>query len=191
MVTLKKTPSVAIILAGGNSTRFGSDKAFYIPAGKTKTWAEELVAKLTPLVTLVYISIQAKQFSKMSTLFSQNEKVKLVVDDPKLTDYGPLGGLYSVSQLLHEENCLITPVDVPNIQTTDFARLLQAQNVYAKTAQHDHYLIAHLPSFKNAITCCIERNEHRVTDLLDKLDSTPLFFADEYAFFNQNTPFKK
>lgn len=188
MVTLKKTPSVAIILAGGNSTRFGCDKAFYVPEGKTKTWVEELVAKLTPVVSLIYISIQEKQLGKMNILFSQNERIKLVVDEPELADYGPLGGLYSVSRMLHGENCLITPVDVPHIQTADFIRLLAAQNVYVKTKEHDHYLMAHLPNFKSAIASCIQLDEHRVTHLLEKLGTAPLFFNDELAFLNQNTP---
>jgi molybdopterin-guanine dinucleotide biosynthesis protein A len=186
MVILKKKPN-AIILAGGKSTRFGSDKAFYIPSNETKTWVELLVAKLIPVSSLIYISIRHEQLQKMHTLFSENKQVCLVTDLNEVADYGPLGGLYSLSRHLNDESCLIVPVDVPHIQTADLKRLCRNNNVYVETAKHKHYLIAHLPSFQTEISSCIQHHEHRVTSLLEKLHTTPLFFENEDAFTNQNT----
>lgn len=178
-----------IVLAGGKSTRFGSDKAFFTPEGHDgATFIEMIVKKLIPLQADILISINPSQERAMKQLFAGQSRVKFVIDHENLAEYGPLGGLYSAVHLDAADQTasyMIIPVDLPDIRTSDLALLAEAENVFIKTPLQSHYLLAHLPAFRAEIDTCIAKGEHRMRDLLEKLGTKPLHFpkeAERYFF---------
>lgn len=193
MVNLKKTDSLkAIVLAGGKSSRFGSDKAFYRPEGSSLCFVEQTIQKLEKFTREIFISVNQAQIQPMQRLFHSKKHIQLVPDLSEVTEYGPLGGLYSVSQkdsFDTGQSYLILPVDLPRLTDDELRMLVQATNVYAATPLKKHFLVAHLPFFKTEIEEAIASREHRVKSLLDLLTSEPLMFPSwaEPHFFNQNT----
>ncbi|RDX02492.1 hypothetical protein UR08_02975 [Listeria kieliensis] len=192
MVNLKKNnPLRAIVLAGGKSSRFGSDKAFYKPEGNSLCFIEQTVQKLEKFTREIFISVNQAQIQQMEKLFYSKKSVQLVPDLKEVVEYGPLGGLYSVSQQDASDagqSYLILPVDLPRLTEEELKKLARAHNVYAATPQKEHFLVAHLPFFKAEIEESVAHGEHRVKNLLDRLNSKPLLFPPEAEarFFNQN-----
>ena len=76
----------AIILAGGKSSRFGSDKAMY--KIEQKPMLENIVEKLEAFFDNIYIIGNEKQKLK-----EVNRQIKFLSDI--IPDKGPLGGLYT------------------------------------------------------------------------------------------------
>lgn len=115
----------AIILAGGNSSRMGVDKAL-LPNGD-KTMLTSLIAKLKTQFAKVYVSTKAE--------IEYELEVPVIVDQK--TDCGPLMGIYSSLQRSNYERNFILPTDLPVINLADIMRLLYY------TGDHDIVVPSH------------------------------------------------
>lgn len=106
-----------LILAGGGSRRFGSDKALAEIVGAT--CVERAAGALTPLVseTLIATGPTARDYPA-------NARVVL---DP-VADGGPLAGLAAGLRAATTPWLLVVPVDLPFLTAKSLARLLDASN---------------------------------------------------------------
>jgi molybdopterin-guanine dinucleotide biosynthesis protein A len=121
--TYMQTPS-AIILAGGRSSRMGSDKALLsLPGAQQVTFVEHLVSLITthcPEVVLVARdAAQASQFASLTTLAG---RVQIITD--LIPGGGPLMGLYSGLRAIHASRALLAAVDMPFVSSAMLALLL-------------------------------------------------------------------
>ena len=103
---MSKKNMTAIILAGGKSSRMGSDKALLLY--KNKTFLEHVVCAIKPLVDDILI-------------ISNNPKHQ--VDDcttiPDLIlNSGPIAGIYTGLKHTKTENNLVLSCDIPLVQTS-------------------------------------------------------------------------
>ena len=102
--------SASIILAGGRSTRMGSNKAFLPLPGKDRlTFIEQLVSTLTPLCAETILVARDAADAANYTL----PGVQIVTD--RIPDQGPLMGLYSGLSAIHTQRALVVAVDMPFI----------------------------------------------------------------------------
>src|SRR5260221_9299481 len=111
--------SASIILAGGRSTRMGSNKAFLPLPGKERlTFIEQLVSTLTPLCAETILVARDAADAANYVL----PGVHAVTD--KVPDYGPLMGLYSGLSAIHTSHALVVAVDMPFVQPALLSLLL-------------------------------------------------------------------
>lgn len=119
----------AIVLAGGRSTRMGSDKALLaLPEAINRLTTDNLstgrltfVEYLTDMLAKVCDEViivardeaQAGQLSSVPHI-SSTAKVRIVHD--KIADVGPLMGLFTGLSAIHHSHALVTAVDMPLIQ---------------------------------------------------------------------------
>ena len=97
-------PFAAAILAGGRSSRFGSDKAFHSVSG-VPLWKHQL-AKIEPLMpSEILISANAQQIFE--------SEYRVIVDEA--ADCGPLGALVSCLRSTRLGRLLVVAVDIPEI----------------------------------------------------------------------------
>lgn len=102
--------SACIILAGGRSTRMGSNKAFLPLPGKERlTFIEQLVSTLIPLCAETILVARDAAGAASYAL----PGVHVVTD--KMLDQGPLMGLYSGLSAIHTQRALVVAVDMPFI----------------------------------------------------------------------------
>jgi molybdenum cofactor guanylyltransferase len=102
--------SASIILAGGRSTRMGSNKALLPLPGKERlTFIEQLVSTLTPLCAETILVARDAADAANYTL----PGIQIVTD--KVPDQGPLMGLYSGLSAIHMQRALVVAVDMPFI----------------------------------------------------------------------------
>jgi molybdopterin-guanine dinucleotide biosynthesis protein A len=104
-------PSAAIILVGGRSRRMGRDKAFLpLPGNNGITFVQHLASLLTSQCSQVILvardALQAADYMLPG--------VRIITD--RISDIGPLMGIYSGLSAVHSSHALVTAVDMPFLQ---------------------------------------------------------------------------
>ena len=114
---------LGVVLAGGQSSRMGSDKGLLMTNGKT--WAQHAYDKLRKLDIPVVISINPFQESLYDKIFPS----ELLIDDLKAIDFkGPLAAVLSVHSKYPEEDLFVLACDMTDMETSMLHEL------------YDHYL---------------------------------------------------
>lgn len=113
---------VGVILAGGQSRRFGSPKAFAEAEGKP--FYQFSLDVLKPLTDGVVIVTNEKLESK----FSGTSGIELITDEESYAGKGPLAGLFSAMQHVKGDWYVTAPVDVPFIQSDIYKKLFEYAN---------------------------------------------------------------
>lgn len=108
----------AIILAGGESTRFGTPKAF--AKIDNQTFIEKIYHTLVSTNMFNEIII-----SSNDTLAPQFDTFTVITDVPQHTSKGPLSGLYSVMSQTDEDLYFVVSVDTPMITDKAISQLYQ------------------------------------------------------------------
>ena len=105
-----------VILSGGRSRRFGSDKALYLLEGTPMI--KRVYTTVSKVVTPVFISVNSGE-----TMYSI--PVRHIVD--KFPDAGPLAGIYTALLSAPTDWILVVAVDLPYVTTQDLQKLLDAR----------------------------------------------------------------
>lgn len=114
------------VLAGGHSSRFGSNKALYTTADDTslgrqlhgRTFLQHALDTLRPLCDELLISA-----SKANATAYGHEGVRVVVDE--VADCGPLGGLASLLSETMTPWLLLLTCDMPFVTTASLQSMLE------------------------------------------------------------------
>ncbi len=106
-----KTDITGIILAGGKSSRMGTDKGFLKLDGET--FISHIINAVKPLVNDIIIVSNNPEYDRFN--------LKRIEDI--MMDAGPLAGLYSGLYHSKTENNIVLSCDVPLINTTVLKKL--------------------------------------------------------------------
>ncbi len=112
---------VAMILAGGKSSRMGQNKAFLEFEGKT--FVEYLVERIRPMVNEVVLVVDDRQ-----KFLIRQEGVKIVED--RIKGGGPLVGLWTGLSQIQSGSSFVLSCDMPLVQTQQLETL--SRHVSAK-----------------------------------------------------------
>ncbi len=146
--------SASIILAGGRSTRMGSNKALLPLPGKERlTFIEQLLSTLTPLCAETILVAGDAADAANYVL----PGVHVVTD--KMPDQGPLMGLYSGLSAIHMQRALVVAVDMPFIRPSLVAFLLSQP-------QSDSLLV---PLVNNVPQVLLALYPHTILPLVEQL----------------------
>ena len=109
-----------LVLAGGQSRRFGSPKAFALKNGVP--FYQYPIKAMNPLVE----SIVLVSNNDLLDEFKLSEpNLKLITDKPEYAGLGPLAGIYSGMDSVEAEWYLVSPVDVPFIEESIYKTLIE------------------------------------------------------------------
>ena len=164
---------VGVVLAGGRSSRFGSNKALYVHQGQTLL--SRAVQLLTPLCSKVFISGQCDDYQQLG--------VACIPD--LITDIGPLGGIYSAMLHARSPYYLFISCDMPYMTVACAKRLLsineEVQITYWKDCRQSIQLFPHLisRSLLSAIQQKIEKKSYNLRSLLDTSVSQSFLISPE------------
>ncbi|MCW8822146.1 MAG: molybdenum cofactor guanylyltransferase MobA [Sulfurovum sp.] len=177
-----KESIVAIIFAGGKSSRMGKDKAL-LPFGRYHTLTEFQHHKLSTLFQKVYISAKENKF---------DFDCRVIEDTYK--ESSPLVGIISIFETLNAEEIFILSVDAPFVNRDTIEKLL-IHNVHDRDA-----IVVQSPSgvqplcglYKKSILplayAQLEKNNHRLGDLLHLANTLFVKFDEDRPFTNLNHP---
>lgn len=107
-----------LVLAGGESTRAGTDKG--LKRNLATTWVEQVFAKLRELGLETNISINAHQQVSYHGIFTED---KLIVDDNNIP--GPLRGIVTAHRKFPQRNWMILPCDMIDMNLPVMVQLLE------------------------------------------------------------------
>ncbi len=171
----------AIILAGGKSTRMGSDKAF-LPWGET-TFLGQIINAVLPLTGEIYLSGDDARLRDFGFT---------VIEDVRPNE-GPVVALASCFRHIKTDMVLVLSCDVPQLKTEDVEVLLNAHK-----AEFDLTMF----SFKNralplvaiysrssfsAFEVALKSGERKLFNVLEKLRTQTILYEGEGGLENVNT----
>ncbi|CAN7258365.1 molybdenum cofactor guanylyltransferase [Rossellomorea sp. LjRoot5] len=107
-----------VIVAGGQSRRFGSDKAFSLYKGKP--FFQHSLQAVSSFADEVIIVTSRALFSRFDAL----PNVKVVEDVEEFKGCGPLAGIYTAMSEYQAEWYAVLPVDVPLVTSSLVNRLI-------------------------------------------------------------------
>ena len=171
-----------IVLAGGLSSRMGTNKALLSLQGNTLlTRTEALLQRLD--LDKVCISGEYADFHCIADEFPQ---------------LGPIGGIYSCAKALIDDfdYMLVLPVDMPFITAAELSPLLQLTENNVSGAFHENATFPMLIQLNQKLInylyhCLVETTEKKGRSLyrmVRTLDFTTLVESEITSFDNTNTP---
>ncbi|MCM3716811.1 molybdenum cofactor guanylyltransferase [Fictibacillus phosphorivorans] len=181
-----------IVLAGGESRRFGSPKA--IAKWNNKTFIEYSIASLKAHTDKILIITREELLANLMGFSSRS--VRVLKDVPRYQGKGPLAGLYTGMISQRADYYLVIPCDMPLMSCIMYRKWLAV----AQEGNYDCvipvlngkifplngvYKITCLPD----ITSCLHENTFKVLKLLQRKNTSYLEVEkdEEHFFKNVNT----
>lgn len=168
-----------VVLAGGKSSRFGSNKA---------------LSKYGDETFLKHIAVLLQSYTKevvISGFYPEYESIGMPILEDKISGIGPLGGIYTALLYSSTPWILVLTCDMPFITSEIITHMLAAgkgENVIG----WDHpenigifpLLISKelLPEIEKAI----EKKQYRIKQILSKGNTRRITIPDEWEFFFTN-----
>jgi molybdopterin-guanine dinucleotide biosynthesis protein A len=172
--------SVAVIVAGGKSSRMQTDKAL-LPFGGFGSLAEFQYARLSQYFSKVYLSSKEDKF---------DFKAPIIQDVNNCSS--PLVALVSIFETLSCKEVFVLSVDAPFVSREVIERLYEARepndDVIVVESTHGLeplcaiYRRTILPHAKRAL----KENQHRLQSLFAQLSVKKVFIDEEKFFVNLN-----
>jgi molybdopterin-guanine dinucleotide biosynthesis protein A len=179
-----KKNTIAVVFAGGKSSRMGKDKAL-LPFSNHNSLAEYQYRRLSKIFDRVYISAKSDKFD-----FDVN-----IIEDC-YADSSPLVALISIFETLDVDEVFILSVDAPFV-TEDIIDKLYTEakeSSVAIIAESNHGLEPLCGIYRRIILKkakeALALNRHRLVSLLDEVDGQKVKIDDRESFMNLNHPFE-
>ena len=173
---------IAVIVAGGKSSRMQKDKAL-LPFGDFSSLAQFQYERLNSLFLKVYISSKEDKF---------DFKANIIEDVNKASS--PLVALVSIFETLDFDEVFILSVDAPFVERTIIEKLYEVREkhfdvIVAESTNGLEPLCAiYRRSFLSKAIIALENNEHRLQSLFKVLEVKKVFIEEENFFMNLNYP---
>lgn len=113
-----KNTVTGAVLAGGHSSRFGTNKALYSTEGQP-VWLVKAVRLLQPFCQQVWVSASE---TTASSYIDYVPGIEIVIDESP--DQGPMGGILSLLRKCSTDWLLILPCDMPYINADILTKML-------------------------------------------------------------------
>lgn len=175
-------PLPFVIVAGGKSSRMGSDKAL-LPFGNFKTLTEFQLHRLKPYFSSIHVSSKSKEKFDFDASF--------IEDNPEYSDHSPLVALLSILEHFKTPVCVLsvdTPFVTPEIFQKLYANFEEGDDAIIATSPcSSHQLCAiYAPSIAKIIRTQLSKNEHKIRLVLDLSRTKQIAFEQDEPFLNLN-----
>lgn len=180
---MSKSSVKGLILMGGQSIRMGTDKAFVLWQGKTLL--ERVIENLSGNIDDIYLSVNADQYEVL------NSSYNCILD--KYPDKGPLAGILSALETLHED-VIVLAVDMPNLDGKTIENLMNLTGeTETVTCYNYEEAIQPFPSYwpiqlLSKIESRIQQDHLSVIKLIQDSQPKLISLEDIKSFKNFNSP---
>ncbi|PKG22274.1 molybdenum cofactor guanylyltransferase [Niallia nealsonii] len=181
-----KSKVVGIILAGGQSKRYGEQKAFALK--EEKYFYQYSLHALQQYVERIIIIAHPTLTKKFSSL----EKAAVIEDNKEYQGFGPMAGLFSAMETEEAVWYMVLPIDTPFISPSTINKLLtSAEDGYDAIIPHidgrDQPLIAmYHQKVKTKIRELLKEKKLSMYGLLQQISVKYVEGLDEREFININ-----
>ena len=170
-----------IVIAGGKSSRMGTNKALMKYSGKMLI--EHAISIIEPLSNQIIISSNEPLLQL---------KYNNITD--KINDVGPIGGLYSCLMESNTNFNIVIPCDAPHIESNLYKLLIEnSENVDAviprlPNGKLEPLVACYSKSIIPVIESSINSGDYKLVNLLSKLKVKYIDINNINQFKNINTP---
>ena len=175
-------PLPCVIIAGGKSSRMGSDKAL-LPFGGFKTLTEYQIQHHLSGFQSLYVSCKDRSKFDFEADF---------IEDVKTFDaYSPLVALYSIMMALETSICVLS-VDTPFVTSDIYEKMYEmldhdSDTVIARVGERTQQLCAiYSRSLLPKIEKNLNNNQHKIQNLFEGSTIKYCDMEDETPFLNLN-----
>ena len=183
---------LGVVLAGGKSLRFGTDKSQAILGNKN------LINHVLDKILIKFDEILIVANHKIK--FNKNDKIDLISDYHK--NLGPLGGIYSAMKWIKDNNkpyewIISLPTDTPFFEAKildEFSNKTSEKEkklffIKSNNKRHNIFGLWSLDLFKSLEKDLLENNERKVETWANKIgvETININFEGQDPFFNINT----
>lgn len=177
---------IGIVLAGGQSRRFGSDKALYPLSGIGQTCVQLTVKKLHPFCRTVMVSSNHHNGPVIKHQLHSSGQV--IYDEAPYDNHGPLSGIIAVTSHFQGINdYLVLAVDYPLISRMTLNELSEESNVMAATFRQLHFTVAHFTVSHQKVVNWVNQHGWRLGSFMTQCcHCRPLLCNRSSEFINMN-----
>ncbi|WP_040929502.1 molybdenum cofactor guanylyltransferase [Nosocomiicoccus massiliensis] len=180
---------IGAVLAGGNSTRFGSDKSLYALNDTPMYMHVVNRLKKSGVVDEIVVNTNAR-------LKDAFHPYKTVIDDESFIDHGPLGGIYALMKEYPDDYVIIVSTDTPYVPSAWLKVLvekaIETNKIVVTEGEQLHPLIGvyHGETIVEDLKRQLESNKLSIRQFLEHQDYITLNIEDyglnESMFVNIN-----
>ncbi|MER2090110.1 MAG: molybdenum cofactor guanylyltransferase [Sporosarcina sp.] len=183
------TRTVGIVLAGGQSRRFGSPKAF-AKLGEHYFYDRAKDALVASCDEVIVVTRQ-----DLFERFRVGEEV--IIDKPEYAGLGPLAGILSVMESVEADRYAVLPCDMPYVDSRAMSKLVEhhEKGVTAVVSDGRYHPLVSIwnQQLKRALKKSLESGQLSVMGLLTQSDvvwinGNALTDDEKRMFTNVNTP---
>ena len=172
-----------VIVAGGRSSRMGSDKAL-LPFGSFDTLTQFQLDRHKNNFASLHVSCKTKDKFEFQADFIEDTK--------EFDEYSPLIALYSILKEFDTPVCILS-VDTPFVTLEVYEKLFTCKDdfdiVIARSPYGSHQLCAiYSPSILPVLEQQIKDNNHKIRNMLELVKTKYVDFPDDEFFTNLNKP---
>lgn len=175
-----KKDITGIVLAGGKSSRMGSDKGLINI--DNKTFVENVIAAMKPLVNYIIIVSNNTEYDQFGYYRVEDE----------IKDSGPLAGLYSGLKQSNTKYNLVLSCDIPMIKTKILEKLIEVdyKNYEVTQIESQNKTMPLIAIYqKQCMHKCLEllqQDERRLRVAVNQLKTKTIVIDLEYDPFVKN-----
>lgn len=168
-----------LILAGGKSTRYKSDKALAHFNTRILTNVEYTAKELLPFVNECYVSTNKENNRKIRQLFFDVAHLSVIQDQAPFIEKGPIGALWSYFKLTGKKHAdlIVLATDYKNINPT-VLELINDTNAYIKCGDEPLYTFCHIKLTFADLQHQLRNRRTRWRDVLDTSDCEAIKIAN-------------
>ena len=177
---ISKEQITAVILAGGKSSRFGSNKADFVVDGKT------LLERSLDLMKSCFSDVC------ISSNNPEHYKYGFPVIEDSVKNLGPIGGIYSVLKIIQTEYAFFISVDMPLLTKRTVDRIVSNVNFQDVLVPKSGWKIEPLcgvyrSSIVKEIENQIEKRDYKLLNLYENIHVEYINFPASEEFININS----
>ncbi len=170
-----------VIVAGGRSSRMGSDKAL-LPFGSSKTLTQFQLDKHKDNFKSLHVSCKTKEKFDFDADF--------IEDTVEFNQFSPLIALYSILKEFHAPVCILS-VDTPFVTLEVYEKLFTCKDsfdvVIARSPYGSHQLCAiYSPKILPVLKKQIQNDNHKIKNMLKLVKTKYVDFESDEIFTNLN-----
>jgi len=182
-----------VLLAGGKSSRMGENKALLTFGGRT--FLDIQLEKLCKIgASEVLVSGDPKTLESFVNNFKSDVNIRIIPD--KVSNKGPLGGLYSCFTETDHNSAIVIGIDTPLVTISTLSKIIACHfeckkdaTVLTAASSIEPLIAAYSTGTHTVIKELIDNDRLSIRPLLDRVDTYYLEFDGmESELFNCNLP---
>lgn len=174
----------SLILAGGKSTRFKSDKALEKFNSNDLTNVEYIARTTLSYVDHCYVSTNKNNYQVIKKLFSHDSKITVISDIKPFIDCGPMSAVWSYFKVTKQSLSEVVIIATDYLISKETIAFICQKRGYLKVDQVPFYTCCHLILQQKNLIKQFDSKNLRWRDFINESQCLPIVFNGKIKNIN-------